>query len=487
MTLGSSAIITLCPLSEGGLGLTWAGDFIYFADAGQGIKRVPANGGKVEVVVGLTGRDEVYGPQLLPDGDTLIFTLGTRGMPSWDQARVVAQSLRTGQRTTLLENATDGRYVATGHLMFGRGGVVFAVPFDATRRAVVGEPISVIEGVRRAAPGTTGAVHFAVSDTGSLVYLPGPVSTAGASLQLALFDRTGAAESLNVPLGAYYNPRVSPDGARLAVATDDSKEAVIWIYGFAKSSAARRLTFGGRNTSPVWSADGQRVTFQSTREGDASIWWQRADGTDTATRLTRPEQGASHNPQSWSPDGRHLLFDEVRLDRVAIMDLSLPDGKVTPFSSLESDAPSDATFSPDGKWVAYSVRPVTGTTQAIVYVEPYPRTGARYQISKAEEDGHHAVWSPDGRELFYTPGPGNRFLVVPITTTPSFAFGDPVLIPRLFVNAPPTAARPFDIARDGKRFLGLRADVGSNGLPVAPQIQVVLNWTEELKQRVPTR
>jgi len=486
LTLGSNSITMLCPLAEGGLGLTWQGDNIYFADQGQGVKRVSANGGKVEVVVPLTGREEIYGPQLLPDGDTLIFTLGTRSMPSWDQARIVAQSLSTGQRTVLVENATDGRYVRTGHLLFGRGGVVFAVPFDTTRRAVVGEPIAVLEGVRRAAPGTTGAVHYAVSDNGSLVYLPGLVA-AGASLQLALFDRTGAAESLNVPLGPYYNPRVSPDGTMLAVGTDDSKEAAIWIYGFAKSSAARRLTFGGRNTSPVWSADGRRVTFQSTREGDASIWWQRADGTDAATRLTRPEQGASHTPQSWSPDGKHLLFDEARSDRVAIMDWSLADGKATLFSSVESETPSDATFSPDGKWVAYSVRPVANTTQAIVYVEPYPRTGARYQISKVEEDGHHPAWSPDGREIFYTPGPGNRFLAVPITPTPTFAFGDPVLIPRPFVNAPPSAARTYDIVHDGKRFLGLRTDIGSNGLPMAPQIQVVLNWFEELKARVPTK
>jgi serine/threonine protein kinase len=170
VTLGSNALTTLSPLSEGGLGLTWQGDYIYFADTGQGIKRVSGNGGKIEVVVGLTGREEIYGPQLLPDGDTLIFTLGTRFMSSWDQAKIVAQSLRTGERTVLVENATDGRYVASGHLLFGRGGVVFAVPFDKTRRAVVGEPIAVIEGVRRAAPGTTGAVHYAVSDDGSLVY-----------------------------------------------------------------------------------------------------------------------------------------------------------------------------------------------------------------------------------------------------------------------------------------------------------------------------
>jgi serine/threonine protein kinase/Tol biopolymer transport system component len=486
VTLGSTGIVTVCPLSEGGFGLTWAGDFIYFADAGKGILRVSANGGQAETIATIKGREELYGPQMLPDNDTLLFTLGARGMASWDQAQVVAQSMRTGARKILVERATGARYVSSGHLIFGRGGVIFAVPLDLKRLSIVGEPVAVVEGVRRAAPGTTGAVHFAVSDTGTLAYLPGPVTASGAAMQIAFFDRTGAAEALSVPLGPYNHPRVSPDGTRVAIGTDDGKEAQVWIYGFSKSSAARRLTFGGSNAFPVWSADGARVVFQSNREGDPGLWWQRADGTDKATRLTRAEAGASHVPQSWSPDGRHLLFDEVRGDRVSAWDYSVADGKAVPFSSLQSDVPSGATFSPDGRWVAYSIR-LANPAQAVVYVEPYPPTGARYQISKESEDGHHAVWSPDGRELFYTPGPGNRFISVPITTTPAFSFGDAVLLPRIFMNAPPTAERTYDVARDGKRFLGLRTDVGSNGLPMSPQIQVVLNWFEELKRRVPVK
>ncbi len=236
----------------------------------------------------------------------------------------------------------------------------------------------------------------------------------------------------------------------------------------------------------MWSSDSQRVTFQSTREGDAGIWWQRADGTDTATRLTRADKDAAHTPQSWSPDGRHLLFDETRGDRVVVFDRSA-DGKVVQFSTLESDIPSDATFSPDGQWVVYSSRQPNGPAQAVVYIEPYPRTGARYQASKSDDDGHHPVWSRDGRELFYTPGPGNRFVALPVTTTPTFAFGEPSLIPRPFLNAPPTYLRTYDVSPDGKGVVGLRTDVGANGLPVAPLVEVVLNWFEELKTRVPTK
>lgn len=304
-------------------------------------------------------------------------------------------------------------------------------------------------------------------------------------MQLAIFDRSGAADPLSVPLGPYSHPRVSPDGTRVAVGVDDGKELQVWIYGLSKSSAARRLTFGGHNQLAEWSADGQRVAFQSTREGDAGIWWQRADGTDTAGRLTRPQSGVAHVPQSFSPDGRHLLFDENKGDWVTLWDLSIADRKVAPVPTPDSQVTSDATFSPDGRWVAYTVRP-QNPAMAIVYVEPYPPTGARYQISKQAEDAHHPAWSRDGRELFYTPGPGNRLLSVPIATTPSFAFGDPVLIPRPFVNAPPAAERTYDVTGD-TRILGLRMDVEPDGQPMAPQVQVVLNWFEELTQRVPTK
>ena len=483
LTFGSSAVTTLCALSEGGLGLEWSGDYIYFSDTGQGVKRISANGGQPELILPVSGRDEAYGPQLLPGGDSMLFTLGTSGMTSWDQASIVIQSLRTNERKTLVEHATNGRYLPTGHLIFGRGGVLFGVPFDLTKQAIVGQPIAMVEGVRRAAPGTTGAVHAVVADNGTLAYLPGPVSSSGAALQLAMFDRTGAAEPLNVPLGPYSHPRIAPDGKFVAVGVDDGKEVQVWIYELSKASAARRLTFGGANRFAEWSHDGLRVAFQSTREGDSGIWWQRADGTDTATRLTRPGPGAAHVPQSFSPDGRHLIYDEVKDGHVAVWDLSIADQKATPLSSTDSLATSDATFSPDGKWLAYTALPGTPAT-AIVYVEPYPRTGARYQISKESEDGHHPVWSRDGKELAYTPGPGNRFHVVPITTAPAFGFGDAVLLPRPFVNAPPSAERTYDMTVD-KRVLGLRMDVGPDGRPMPPQVQVVLNWFEELNQRVP--
>ena len=192
----------------------------------------------------------------------------------------------------------------------------------------------------------------------------------------------------------------------------------------------------------------------------------------------------THVPQSWSRDGRHLLFDERKNDRVTIWDLTAADGKASIFVAA-SDVPSDAALSPDGRWVAYTVRQ-KDSAQAVVFVEPYPRTGAQFQISRDAEDGHHPVWSGDGRELFYTPGPGSRLIAVPIATQPTLAFGESVLIPRFFTNAPPAADRTYDVSNDG-RFLGLRTDVTETGTPIAPQIEVVTNWFNELRQRVPSR
>jgi Tol biopolymer transport system component len=484
MTLGNPTITTITDLAEGGYGLSWSGDQIFYGSMSEGIRRVPANGGASELVIAVKDREEFYAPQLLPDGDTLLFTVGTRGMASWDRASIVVESLRTKVRKTIVEQASGGVYIKSGHLVFGRGGVVLAVPFDLKNLSLVGEPIAVIEGVRRGAPGTTAAMHAVMSDTGTLAFMGGPTSANGNLAQIARFDRSGVAEPLNVPMGPYSHPRVSPDGTRVAITVEDEKSAQVWVYGLSQVSAVRRLTSTGRNEKAEWSSDGSRLAFTSTRENDAAIWWQRVDGTEQPVRLTRPGTGKQHVPQSFSRDGRHLLYDEITMETVRLWDLDLTDGTAKPVETSSSDVPSDATISPDGKWFSYTVRRLG--TPSIVYVEPYPPTGARYQISAQSDDGHHAVWSRDGKRLFYTPGPGNRFHEVPINITPSFSVGNVTQVQRPFINAPPSTERTYDTTTDG-RILGLQVNVTPDGKPITPDIQVVVNWFEELKQRVPVK
>jgi serine/threonine-protein kinase len=190
--------------------------------------------------------------------------------------RVVAQSWKSGERKTLVESGSDGRYLSTGHLVYVSAGVLFAVPFDVDRLAPVGAPTPILEGVQMGGS----SAQAAISDTGTLAYVPGPtgIGTQQGRWRIARFDRRGNVEPLKIEPGTFVQPRVSPDGKQLAFGSDDSKEAIVWIYDLTGTTAPRRLTFEGRNRFPVWSADSKRVAFQSDREGDVGIFLQSADG-----------------------------------------------------------------------------------------------------------------------------------------------------------------------------------------------------------------
>ena len=318
--------------------MTWDTAGIVFGQP-TGIVRVSANGGQPEMLVSVKDGEVMYGPQVLPGGEWLLFTVATAATTeAWDKAQIVVQSLKSSERKTLVSGGSDGRYLPTGHLVYARGGVLFAVPFDLPRLAVTGGPVPIVEGVKRS-QGTTGAAHFSVSSTGSLVFVPGPASTFSTLSDLALVDRNGAVQPLKLPPGPYEYPRLSPDGKRIAFGSDDGKSAVVWIYDVAGVGSACRLTLGGRNRVPVWSADGERVAFQSDRDGDLGLFWQRADGTTAAERLTKPDKDTAHVPESWSPDGKTLLFSVAKGSSYAVAALSLPDKTVTPVDGIQSPFP----------------------------------------------------------------------------------------------------------------------------------------------------
>jgi serine/threonine-protein kinase len=484
ISVGGGAAVTLCP-AEDTLGLTWHGDSIFFAtSAGM---RVSERGGKPELVVKAKAGEQFSEPDVLPDGDHLVFTIATSTTQDrWDKGPIVSESLRSHDRKTLIDAGLSMGYGATGHLLYALQGVLFAVPFDAKRLATTGAPAPVLEGVRRG----TGNVHASIASNGSLVYLAGPPSFTGSGLSLAFFDRNGAREVLKLPAGPYLLPRISPDGRRIAYESDDSKEAAIWVYELSGGSAPQRLTFEGQgnNRFPVWSADSQRVTFQSDREKDLGIYWQRADGAGTAVRLTKADAGAAHIPEAWSPDGTRLLYNAAGADSMAALQIfSMKDGKTERFDSviLPVGVLTGAVFSPDGKWVAYTS--AEARSGAAVFVQPFPPTGAKYQISKNEDRGHHAMWSQDGKELFFTHAAGNVFDVVRVSTQTAFSFGEAAGVPRPFANSSPASERPYDITPDGQRFLGLINAADASGSSQIPQISVVLNWVEELKAKLPVK
>ena len=487
--------VTICQ-TMAPFGISWDAEGILFGRL-DGILRVAETGGQPQLLVGL--EDGVaWRPQMLPGGDAVLFTLTDRSAFSgsaaaWDAARIVVHSLKTSDRTTLPQRGTDASYLSTGHVVYAASGTLFAVPFDASRRQVIGGSMPVVEGIRRPTIGaTTGTAYYSVSDTGSLIFVGGPQSVPAIEQDLAFVDRDGNTERLRLQPAQYRFPRVAPDGKRLAVEVGDVRNANIWIFDLTGAASPQQLTFGGGNRFPVWSHDGERLLFQSDREGDLAIFSQRADGSSTPGRLTKPDKGVSHVPESWSRDGKTVLFDAVLakdsptapLVSHSLSILSLPDRKVEPFGDVQSSAVlTNAVLSPDDRWVAYVfLEPQLGPS---VYVQPFPPTGAKRLVSTG---AFAPAWSPNGQELFVG-GQGQAGVLRVqrvITTEASFTLGNPTEQPRPGFIAR-LDARNFDIMSDGRIIGVVNAGVAASSAPAATQIHVVLNWFEELKRLAPAK
>ena len=483
---GGSAVM-LAP-ADATYGISWEREGLLFGQGSKGILQVSQTGGAAKVIVHVKANEQAHAPQLLPDGDHVLFTLATgTATDRWDRASIVAQSVTSGVRTTIIEGGSDARYLATGHIVYALSGVLYAVPFDVRRLQVTGTAMPVVEGVSRATGSHTGAAHFSVSETGSLVYIAGPAQASsglGETMQLGLIDRSAGVQRLSLPANAYQMPRVSPDGKRIAFGTDDGAEAIVWIYDLSGIGPMRRLTFGGNNRFPVWSADSAHVAFQSDRAGDLAIFWQLVDGTGTAERLTTPVNGMAHVPESWSPRGEKLLFSVEKGSDAELWMFTLADRTTTPVADIRSSTPIGAAFSPDGRWIAYGSAERGKQT---IYVQPFPATGAKYQlVAKGLDTPCHPVWSPDGRELFYNPRP-QGLEVVSVTTAPTFAFGNSSPVPRPFQLTPPEQRRAYDITPDGKFVARVTPTGALPDMSNTPEMRVVLNWTGELKRLVPSR
>ncbi len=471
---------TICR-ADAPYGISWGPDGIVFGQGRKGIMRVSPDGGTPTVLVRGKDGEEASGPQLLPGGQHVLFTVATGNDPDrWDKARIVVQPVTSGDPTTLIEGGSDGRYVPTGHLVYAVEGTLFAVAFDLQRLKVTGAISPVVENVRWSGGRTTGASHFSISNTGSLVYIPG--FAVSRQQDIVLTDRQGGVERLKLPSGRYAFPRVSPDGTRIAFGTDDGQEANIYTYDLSGATTMQRLTFGGNNRFPAWSSDSKHVAFQSDREGDLAVWQAALGGT--TERLTKPEQGESHAPESWHPKGDLLLFSITKGSDVSLWTFSLQDRKARPFGDVHSFYPTGARFSPDGRWVAYTSR--EPGEKMTIYVQPFPATGNKFPlfVKGSSPTPHKVAWSPDGKELFYVPRLG-EFEAVSITTQPTFAFGNAVRVPRPFQPGGPNMRTWYDVTPSGK-FLGLIPPGQADALTRAnAEIQVVLNWFEDLRARVP--
>ena len=470
-------------------GISWEPDgTILFGQGTKGIWRVSENGGVPDVLVHVKDGEVAHGPHLLPGGQHVLFTLAP-GRDRWDDAHIVVRSLTSGQETTVIDGGSDAHYLPSGHLVYALSGVLYARAFDVRRLEPTGASVQMLAGVRRPPAGETGAAQFSVSNTGTLIYLPGPALASSALVEVALIDRNGKPERLKLPPGPYLMPRASPDGMGIAYGTNDGKEANLYTYDLSGATGGQAQFFA-HGSFPIWTSDSKSVAFQSDQKGDLAIWRKPAGGGD-AVRLTTPKKGESHVPESWSPNGDALLFSVTRDPDVSLWTLPLRDGKrdgtPAPFGDVHSSRPIGAVFSPDGHRVAYAKTEGPNTT---IYVRPFPAGTESKLAARSPANPHSVVWSVDGKELFYNPGP-LRFEAVSVTTEPPFVFGDPVPLRKSFELGPSSRPRNYDIVQRGRfagRFVGLiQVGQAESSTPIASQIQVVLNWTEELKRLVPVR
>ncbi len=469
-------VVTLADAADS-RGATWLPDdtILFSPGTSVGLSRVPAGGGTPATATTLDperGERTHRWPHALPGGEAALFTVGTAESPeSYEDSPIDAVELATGRRVRVLEGASMAAYLApAGQLVFGRGGTLFAVPFDARALRTTGPPHPVLPGVLSAID--TGAVHFAVADDGMLVYATGGTNVAQS--RFAWQSRRGEIELLPLPAANYAAFSLSPDGRRIAVEVEGGRVNEIWIHDLERGTSSR-LTFDVNAHVPLWMPDGERVVFVATEPGPEGVRLlaARADGSGEAEELLVTSQRGLF-PYSVSSDGTRLLYNaEVPGSQAAIFSLPLTGERVPePFVSTPGDE-GLAAFSPDGHLVAYAS---SESGRFEVYVRPFPGPGGRWQVTSG--GGSEPRWSASGRELFYR-GPAG-IEVVAVDTSAGFAAGAPQRLP----GPARWATRAdiyYNVAPDGERFLVLRPASEE----VAPtELVVVLRWGEEVRRLV---
>ncbi len=435
-------------------GLTWSpdGSLIFSPLYTGGIFRVSASGGEP---VPLTRVDPAKGErshrwgQVLPDGRTLIFTVGNAESPGeYDASNVEAQRLDTGERRTILKGARMARYTASGYLLFQRGQTLLAIRFDPGRLQVSGEPFTIQEGV--GGDQSSGSGYFSVSDQGAVALVP--ESAIPKTRALVLVDQAGRETPIETPPASFFHPRFSPDGRQIAVAIGGGSAGDDDIYTFdLATKRLQRLTFGQGHGFPLWSPDGKRILFTNGRSGETGIGMKAADGTGEDIVLLKSRE--FHLSDSWHPDGRRLaVTDATRSIDIGILDTA-PGGQMTPLFASPTAGESAAAFSPNGRYIAYQTTE-TGTDEVVV--ETFPPGGGKWQISTT--GGLMPAWSRDGRTLYFATG--SSVMAVDVDTRGVFRPGAPR---RLFSG--PYELRVliqlnYDIAPDG-RFVMVKRQLGS--------------------------
>jgi serine/threonine protein kinase len=494
VAINGGAPVILCdtPLVAGA---SWGADgTIFYGAMTDGIMSVSDQGGDPAKLAG-TEDETCFHPRLLPDGKSLIFTVETN-----EGYKTVLQSIQSGKRKVLVKG-DDAWYLLTGHILYAVNRDLFAVPFDLDRLEVTGDPFTVLEGIHRA---SNTAPHFAVSDSGTLLYLPEWAAADTIARRTLLWvDEKGKETPISVEPDSYMFPRISPDGVRVAFGVTNGVNSSLWIWDESRQTRSRMTLDNSIDLSPLWTGDGKKIVFYSVRGGKPGIYLKAADGSGEAEPLDSVTNRIGL-PMSWSVDEKMMMLWEFTGAVRAVSDTSNLEGWLaTPGVSLTSYISMDSNIgmlpmeedqarkpllqkffdvgnpqiSPDGHWMAYISNE---TDQYEVYVCSFPRVeGKKLQVSTG--GGMQARWSPDGRQLFYSSQ--DAMMVVPIQTEPALKAGNPRVI---FQGGNyQYGGGMWDLSPDGKHFLMMK-ETAEAAAEAPRRIRIVLNWFEELKERVPT-
>jgi eukaryotic-like serine/threonine-protein kinase len=450
-------------------GATWnQHGTIVFAGRG-GLWQIPAAGGDPRpVATPDPARQEVsyLYPAFLPDGLHFLYLITStqkehRGIHLGSLDGEVKQPLLGDDSQALYARSTDG---AGGYLLFAREGLLLAQPFDSGTRRLAGEPFTVagLGGGPKAS-----RAMFSLSDSGVLVFDPTGTAPSG---ELIWRDRSGRHIGSPKVMGSASRPALSPDERRFVVDRVDphTGNTDLWLYD-ATGENATRFTFDPANDSfPIWSRDGSRIVWASSRAGAFHLYQKPASGAGTDTLLLESDHDAI--PNDWSPDGRLILYSgpdpTTRFD-VRVLPLA-GDGKSFSFNPTPAGE-SAAQLSPDGRWVAYTSSESGGSE---VYVQSFPSGGGKRQVST--DGGVGPVWRGDGRELFYYARDGN-LMAVPVKGGATFEAGTPLKLfgfrsgSTTIVTLP-----PYAVTADGQRFL-TNAIVEAS---VPAPLTVMVNWAK---------
>jgi serine/threonine-protein kinase len=451
-------------------GASWSADgTIILGGLSEGLWRFAETGGELTTLAKPVAGRSVSFPQLLPGGQAVLYT--ERSQFEADDALFVLD-LRTGQSRRLFTGVA-GRYLPSGHLVFASADKLWAVRFDAQRLNAEGTPVPVLDDIRIEAGGDGPAalVNMAVASTGAVVYVS---ETSSDQRTLVWVDRQGREQPIGDEARAFANPRVSPDGTRIAVNLL-TEGGDIWIWDIARRTLRQLTTDAPPNWIAAWFPDGQRLAFSARHNGVFQVHWQAADGSGVPQPLTEGPQNKS--PDSISRDGRLLLLTQHHPTQTDTVVLPLDNPKAAKKLRETPEGERNPTLSPDGRWLAYESNR-SGTPE--IYVRPFPNVD-HGEFKVTSDGGAAPVWARDGRELFYWKASGLMVSIMAVTILPGprFDFG----APRRVVQgryAHPGLDTQYDVAPDGRVVLSKPVAASSRD-----EIVIVLNWFDELRRLVP--